>query len=188
MRQITYITKRPRNCPLGVQSSRIPVNMFDSFHLKLRENKRSPRLEGVICRGGDLPGILGVLDPSLPPPSLPLPSLPSPSLPLTSSSLSPTPTLPLPFPSLPLPLPLITGVRGITPGKKFEIADARRRVLAHFGYKIQHFNALGFVLVFRIISRHNIISNIIALCCSKFHQILKYIGLYYVMYPSTLHH
>jgi hypothetical protein len=111
----------------------------------------------------------------VPPSSFPAPPLPP--------FPSPSPSLPFPF-----PFPLTTGVRGYNPGKIFEIADARRRVLAHFGYKIQHFDALGFVLVFRLISRHNIISNIIALCCSKFHQILKYIGLYYVMYPSTLHH
>jgi hypothetical protein len=35
------------------------------------------------------------------------------------------------------------GPGGKAPGKFFKITDARRRVLAHFGYKIMHFNAPG---------------------------------------------
>ena len=57
---------------------------------------------------------------------IPSPSLPSPSLP-------PSP-----------PLPLLSGVRGITPGKIFGIRDARRWVLEHFGHKIQHRYEPGF--------------------------------------------
>ena len=44
----------------------------------------------------------------------------------------------LPFPPLfpyPYPYPLLTGVWGITPENFFDITDARRRVLVHFGYK-----------------------------------------------------
>jgi hypothetical protein len=39
--------------------------------------------------------------------------------------------------------PLSWGSRGEAPGKFLKITDTRRRVLAHFGYKIMHFNAPG---------------------------------------------
>jgi hypothetical protein len=35
------------------------------------------------------------------------------------------------------------GTGGEAPGKFLKITDTRRRVLAHFGYKIMHFNASG---------------------------------------------
>jgi hypothetical protein len=55
-----------------------------------------------------------------------LPSLPFPYLPLLPPSLDLSlPSISLPFP-FSLCFPLLTGVRGITPGKIFKIADARR--------------------------------------------------------------
>jgi hypothetical protein len=48
------------------------------------------------------------------------------------------------YPLLPFPF---NGIRRYNTGKILEIADARRRVLAHFGNIKQQFNTPGFMLV-----------------------------------------
>jgi hypothetical protein len=93
--------------------------------------------------GGD--GLSFLIIPS--PSSLPFPLfLPCPSLSHSFHTPSPHPSPPfLSLPTLPsspsFPLPFKGGSGGVTPGKIFELEDARRCALAHFRHKNQRCDA-----------------------------------------------
>jgi hypothetical protein len=73
-----------------------------------------------------------------------LPPFPPPfRYPLLSSSPHP---FPFPFPHP----PLLKQSGDVTLEKQFEITDARCSALVHFGYKNQHFGALGYYCIFQV--------------------------------------